>query len=157
MSTKNNPGSYNCYANADPDEPMFVLLGRDPTAALLVRLWASLRRNMTSSLEPEKFENALRCAEELEAWACKIGKNERVAESKATYIEHAIVVARASEAARASKIDKLLRKGDVVRHRGSGRIGTVTGFAHDGTIDVMVDETGPYKQEAFERLVPEPA
>lgn len=29
MGTKNNPGAFDCYANAEPDEPMFVLLARD--------------------------------------------------------------------------------------------------------------------------------
>ena len=38
MGTKNNPGVFDCYANAEPDEPMFVLLGRDKDAATLVRL-----------------------------------------------------------------------------------------------------------------------
>jgi hypothetical protein len=29
MGTKNQPGKFDtCYANADPDEPMFVLLGK---------------------------------------------------------------------------------------------------------------------------------
>lgn len=32
MGTKNNPGAFDCYANAEPDEPMFVLLGRDKHA-----------------------------------------------------------------------------------------------------------------------------
>lgn len=43
MGTKNNPGKFDCYANAEPDEPMFVLLGRDKHAPLLVKLWADLR------------------------------------------------------------------------------------------------------------------
>lgn len=43
MGTKNNPGKFDCYANADPDEPMFILLGRDKFGPLLVRLWALLR------------------------------------------------------------------------------------------------------------------
>ncbi|HAW11807.1 MAG TPA: aspartate decarboxylase, partial [Chloroflexi bacterium] len=30
MGTKNNPGKFDCYDDAHPDEPMFVLLGRDP-------------------------------------------------------------------------------------------------------------------------------
>lgn len=29
MGTKNQPGSFDCYANAKGDEPLFVLLGRD--------------------------------------------------------------------------------------------------------------------------------
>lgn len=41
--TKNNPGRFDCYENAHPDEPLFVLLGRDPWGADLVRLWANAR------------------------------------------------------------------------------------------------------------------
>lgn len=37
MGTKNRPGTFDCYAAAGPDEPLFVLLGRDPVAPLLVR------------------------------------------------------------------------------------------------------------------------
>lgn len=43
MGTKNEPGRYDCYAAAEPDEPMFVLLARDPLAPIVVRLWAMLR------------------------------------------------------------------------------------------------------------------
>lgn len=43
MGTKNNPGKYDCYTKAEPDEPMFVLLGRDRYAPILVELWAMLR------------------------------------------------------------------------------------------------------------------
>ena len=44
MGTKNNPGSYDCYANLDPDEPYFVLRAKDPMGAALVRNWADIRR-----------------------------------------------------------------------------------------------------------------
>lgn len=50
MGTKRNPGTYDCYAAAHPDEPMFTLLGRDHSAALLIRLWAAMR-----SLPPDKL------------------------------------------------------------------------------------------------------
>jgi hypothetical protein len=43
MGTKNNPGSYDCYKNAAPDEPMFILLGRDRIGGVLVLLWCYLR------------------------------------------------------------------------------------------------------------------
>jgi hypothetical protein len=43
MATKNNPGQYDCYANAGPDEPLFTLLGRDPMGPHLVELWRLLR------------------------------------------------------------------------------------------------------------------
>ena len=35
MGTKNNPGKFDCYEHAKPDEPMFVLLGRDLEALRL--------------------------------------------------------------------------------------------------------------------------
>lgn len=44
MGTKNNPGKFDCYENAKPDEPMFVLLARDDLAPHLTRLWAACKR-----------------------------------------------------------------------------------------------------------------
>ncbi len=43
MGTKQRPGSFDCYANALPDEPMFILLGRDPLAPFLVSVWSAVR------------------------------------------------------------------------------------------------------------------
>lgn len=43
MGTKANPGDYDCYEKARPDEPMFVLLARDPIAPFLVSIWSSIR------------------------------------------------------------------------------------------------------------------
>ena len=43
MGTKNNPGEFDCYFNAEPDEPMFVLLARDPLAPFLVSIWSKIR------------------------------------------------------------------------------------------------------------------
>lgn len=43
MGTKNNPGEFDCYDNAKPDEPMFILLGRDALAPYLVEIWAAIR------------------------------------------------------------------------------------------------------------------
>jgi hypothetical protein len=43
MATKNNPGRFDCYAAARPDEQMFTLLERDPMAPYLVAIWAQLR------------------------------------------------------------------------------------------------------------------
>jgi hypothetical protein len=44
MGTKNNPGKFDCMAKAEPDEPYFILLARDPAAAALVEMWCELRR-----------------------------------------------------------------------------------------------------------------
>lgn len=43
MATKASPGAYDCYQNAEPDEPMFVLLARDLTAPYLVDAWTCIR------------------------------------------------------------------------------------------------------------------
>lgn len=66
MGTKNNPGDYDCYVNAEPDEPMFVLLARDPLAPILVELWASLRQH--NSGNPSKVAEARHCAREMRKW-----------------------------------------------------------------------------------------
>lgn len=43
MGAKNDPGRYDCYAAAPPDEELFVLLDRDPVAPFLVSIWSSMR------------------------------------------------------------------------------------------------------------------
>ena len=67
MGTKNNPGAFDCYESAHPDEPMFVLLGRDPMAGALVRQWAKWRRAAEDSAD--KIEEAERCAVAMDEWA----------------------------------------------------------------------------------------
>lgn len=73
MGTKNNPGSYDCYANAEPDEPMFVLLARDKEAPYLVRQWAAHRKlAITRGAKPKSdlamVDEAMACAEAMENW-----------------------------------------------------------------------------------------
>lgn len=46
MNTKNNPSVYDGHAKAQPDEPMFTLLGRDRVAPLLLALWVNYRRQI---------------------------------------------------------------------------------------------------------------
>lgn len=43
MGTKNDPGTYDCWAAALPDEPVFILLARDPNFAHHVNDWARRR------------------------------------------------------------------------------------------------------------------
>jgi hypothetical protein len=45
MGTKNNPGKFDCYEAALPDEPMFMLLARDPQFYQRVMDWANQRDN----------------------------------------------------------------------------------------------------------------
>lgn len=67
MGTKNNPGAFDCYANAHPDEPMFILLGRDKHAPMLVWLWATLRE--LDSEDPVKVAEARQCVADMMTWA----------------------------------------------------------------------------------------
>jgi hypothetical protein len=69
MGTKLRPGSFDCYANAQPDEPYFVLLARDEQAPARVRDWVrtrALRKGITQ-LDVKSLE-ALDCADAMEAW-----------------------------------------------------------------------------------------
>lgn len=70
MGTKNNPGKFDCMSKAEPDEPVFVLLGRDPVAAIVVRLWTELRAKLGDK-DSEKIQEAWDCADAMEAWARK--------------------------------------------------------------------------------------
>src|SRR5690242_15758496 len=73
MGTKNNPGEFDCYAQALPAEPMFVLLARDPEFNALVYEWATRRAAaIRCGLRPETdwpmvFE-AQACATAGEKW-----------------------------------------------------------------------------------------
>jgi hypothetical protein len=66
--SKNNPGPNSCYAKAKPDEPMFVLLARDPLASELVRWWAECRAAHTEPRDMKKISEALDCADAMEKW-----------------------------------------------------------------------------------------
>lgn len=74
MGTKNSPGDFDCYANADADEPMFILLGRDPMAPYLVEMWAQLREQQNE--HPGKVWEARECAGLMREWLKKLGKVE---------------------------------------------------------------------------------
>jgi len=89
MSTKNNPGQFDCYAKADPDEPLFALLAKDPIAPYLVQIWKAVRsgdqveayraiydailalRRSGRTLLPagcEKATEAVLCSREMQRW-----------------------------------------------------------------------------------------
>jgi hypothetical protein len=67
MGTKLEPGAFDCYHEAALDEPMFVLLARDPMAPAIVRRWAA-HRELDPGTPPEQVLEALRCADAMEAW-----------------------------------------------------------------------------------------
>lgn len=71
MGTKSNPGAYDCYENALEDEPMFILLGRDPHGAAAVRKWAADRAIAIATGEKPASDaamiaEALQCADMME-------------------------------------------------------------------------------------------
>lgn len=79
MGTKNNPGKFDCYANAEPDEPMFVLLARDPVAAHVVRYWAWIREQnepVVTIAKSQKLVEALECADAMDVWHVDNRKDE---------------------------------------------------------------------------------
>ena len=67
MGTKNNPGNFDCYGNAEDDEPMFILLARDSLAPILVRLWADMRASFDIG-NVQKCSEAELCATAMEIW-----------------------------------------------------------------------------------------
>jgi hypothetical protein len=77
LGNKSNPSKYDCYSRAEPDEPVFVLLGRDPVASLLVAEWARLRDKLRNT-EEEAIAEARECAFAMQQWALKMGKERQV-------------------------------------------------------------------------------
>ena len=64
VGTKNNPSQFSCYDKAEPDEPMFTLLARDPSASAFVRAWAAKH----GGEKPEKAAEARGIADAMDAW-----------------------------------------------------------------------------------------
>jgi hypothetical protein len=90
MSTKLNPGLFDCYAKLEPNEPFFLLMGRDPLAGTLVRAWAggcelrlqSHRERVGDDKVPAvyvaheqaKISQARAAADQMEGWCRGLGK-----------------------------------------------------------------------------------
>lgn len=66
MGTKSEPGAFDCYEKAEDDEPMFILLARDPSAPMLVRLWAQIETLHIGN--PDKIAEAYNGAFAMVAW-----------------------------------------------------------------------------------------
>lgn len=88
MGSKNEPGKYDCYGNALPDEPMFILLARDPSAPSLIEWWADNRESaIDQNLRPESdramVNEARQCAKNMRDWrADNDGKWRSLAQSE---------------------------------------------------------------------------
>lgn len=73
MGSKNQPGNFDCYNNALPDEPMFILLGRDPSGPSLVEAWADVRESeIRLGTRPQEdaamVTEARECARNMREW-----------------------------------------------------------------------------------------
>ena len=104
MGTKNNPGQYDCYQKAAPDEPIFTMRAKDVSAPYFVEMWTYVRqgdfasaRGVLESLfadpavaaligDCDKFNEALDVAEAMRDW-----RREGVEKEKAA---HPLVVGR---------------------------------------------------------------
>jgi hypothetical protein len=82
LGSKSNPGKFDCYSRAEPDEPVFVLLGRDPVASFVVEYWTMLRECLGKT-EREVIDEARSCALEMQRWARFKGKEEQLAHALA--------------------------------------------------------------------------
>lgn len=74
MGTKGNPGEFDCYALALPDEPIFVLRASNEEAASLVEQWAErydARKRKEGTFDrraARKVKEALQIAEEMRTY-----------------------------------------------------------------------------------------
>lgn len=115
MGTKSHPGVFDCYAKAEPDEPIFTLLGRDRLAPSMIDIWAiSKQRLSLHELDPKHPEHekqlvaleanlfeALDCASAMRNHLYLLRKKEvRVLQWISTEILQAELQRRADEALR---------------------------------------------------------
>jgi hypothetical protein len=73
MGTKTHPGEYDCYYNALPDEPIFILLARDTSAPNIIRVWARERmdevlHNKRPVDDAKVYVEAMKIAGDMERW-----------------------------------------------------------------------------------------
>lgn len=68
MSTKLNPGRYDCFAKLADDEPYFVLRAKDPDAPAIIEAWTQMRARRSGNARNPKIGEALACAAAMRAW-----------------------------------------------------------------------------------------
>ena len=76
MGTKIEPGDFDCYAAAAPEEPIFTLRANDPLAPAVVRTWTVLYTALkfltgggwVYPRHRAKIGEAWRCARSMRRW-----------------------------------------------------------------------------------------
>lgn len=84
MGTKRNPGPFSAYEKAEPDEPVFTLIGRDPCASIVITFWRKLRIEMGK--EDEKTDEAADVAQAMQDYAIAMGKESEVEAAVAAFM-----------------------------------------------------------------------
>jgi hypothetical protein len=83
MGSKAQPGAFDCYAKLEPNEPYFLIMGRDPMGQQLVEMWAlgAEMRLSLGALDAEAVLNkkaqiaeARRCAAYMANYCLSLGK-----------------------------------------------------------------------------------
>ena len=75
MPSKQNPGVYDCYKAALPDEPVFTILGRDLAGPATLEFWASQRIKLGKTVEDDdkdRIRVAFDDAKEMQEWRDKM-------------------------------------------------------------------------------------
>lgn len=81
MGTKLNPSPFDCYAKLEPNEPYFVIMGRDPMGHQLVTMWATgAELRLSSKVEARTID-----VQDYEVETAKIAEARRISEEMATY------------------------------------------------------------------------
>jgi hypothetical protein len=71
MSTKLQPGQFDCYAKLADDEPYFVLRAKDIAAPATIEAWIRFRRGVPGNEKNPKLEEAMETAHAMRAWRIK--------------------------------------------------------------------------------------
>lgn len=75
MSTKNHPGQFRCFEAALPDEPMFVILGRDPAGPATLEFWAQERvrqQKVHERDDQDRIKAAVDEAKDMQDWRSRM-------------------------------------------------------------------------------------
>lgn len=74
-NTKTHPGMFRCYEAALPDEPMFVILGRDPAGPATLEFWAQERvrqQKVHERDDQDRIKAAIDEAKDMATWRQQI-------------------------------------------------------------------------------------
>lgn len=77
-NTKTHPGMFRCYEAALPDEPMFVILGRDPAGPATLEFWAQERvrqQKVHERDDQDRIKAAIDEAKDMQDWRSRMVAN----------------------------------------------------------------------------------